>query len=86
MRLSGMTPIERSDALRALAERHGTAMREDAIIVVTGSRVRIRPAINGWAKQMTRDPWYKIVTPRREDGMRSRSRSRRSRSSRACSC
>ena len=46
VRLSGMTPIERGDALRALIERHGAAMREGAIIVVTGSRVRVRSAMN----------------------------------------
>ena len=46
VRLSGMTPIERADALRDLIERHGAAMREGAIIVVTGNRVRIRSALN----------------------------------------
>lgn len=46
VRLSGMTPIERADALRALIERHGAAMLDCAIIVVTGNRVRIRSAIN----------------------------------------
>ena len=40
--LSEMTPLERVTAMRILIEHHGNAMREGAIIVVTGTRVRIR--------------------------------------------
>ena len=44
VRLVEMTPSERVAAMRILIEHHGNAMREGAIIVVTGTRVRIR----GW--------------------------------------
>ena len=44
VRLVGMTSVERAEAMRALIERHATAMREGAIVVVTGRRVRIRSA------------------------------------------
>lgn len=46
VRLVGMTPTERADAMRLLIEHHPDAMREGAIIVVTRERVRIRPAAN----------------------------------------
>lgn len=42
VRLVEMTPLERVAAMRILIEHHGSAMREGAIIVVTGTRVRIR--------------------------------------------
>lgn len=42
VRLVEMTPLERVAAMRILIEHHGNAMREGAIIVVTGTRVRIR--------------------------------------------
>jgi predicted nuclease of predicted toxin-antitoxin system len=44
VRLVEMTPMERADAMRTLIERHADAMREGAIVVITGTRVRIRPA------------------------------------------
>ncbi len=44
VRLDGLTATEESVAMRNLIERHADAMREGAIIVVTGGRVRIRPA------------------------------------------
>ena len=46
MRLDGLTAAEEAAAMRNLIEREGTAMREGAIIVVTGRRVRIRSAEN----------------------------------------
>ena len=46
VRLCGMTPMERADAIRTLIERHSAEMRQGAIIVVTGNRVRIRSAMN----------------------------------------
>ena len=42
VRLVEMTPLERAAAMRNLIEHHGDAMREGAIIVDTGTRVRIR--------------------------------------------
>lgn len=44
VRLVEMAPLERVAAMRILIEHHGNAMREGAIIVVTGTRVCIR----GW--------------------------------------
>ena len=44
VRLVEMTPSERATAMRVLIERHDAAMRAGAIIVVTGTRVRIRGA------------------------------------------
>ena len=46
VRLVGMTPMERADAMRNLIARHSAAMRESAIIVVTENRVRIRSTGN----------------------------------------
>ena len=46
VRLDGLTASEEASAMQNLIVRHGTAMREGAIIVVTGRRVRIRPAAN----------------------------------------
>ena len=46
VRLDGLTAAEEAAAMRNLIEREGTAMREGAIIVVTGRRVRIRSAEN----------------------------------------
>ena len=46
VRLVGMTPIERADAMRNLIACHSAAMRESAIIAVTENRVRIRSAGN----------------------------------------
>ena len=42
VRLVEMTPMERAGAIRNLIEHHESALRECAIIVVTGKRVRIR--------------------------------------------
>ena len=39
-----LSVVETADAMRDLIERHGDAMREGAIIVVTRNRLRIRPA------------------------------------------
>ena len=44
VRLDGLTAAEEAAAMRNLIERQGAAMRTGAIIVVTGSRVRIRAA------------------------------------------
>ena len=44
VRLVGLRVTEKVDAMRNLIERHGDAIREDAVIVVTGRRVRIRSA------------------------------------------
>lgn len=41
VRLCGMTPAERVEAMRML-EHHAQAMRDGAIVVVTRERVRIR--------------------------------------------
>ena len=46
VRLDGLTAAEEAAAIRNLIERHGAAMRQGAIIVVTGNRVRIRSAVN----------------------------------------
>lgn len=46
VRLSGMTPMERADAMLTKVESHGAVMRQEAIIVVTGNRVRIRTGMN----------------------------------------
>ena len=46
VRLDGLTAAEEAAAMRNLIEREGAAMRAGAIIVVTGSRVRIRSAEN----------------------------------------
>ena len=42
VRLAGLSAVEQAEAMRSLIERHGDAMREGAIIVVTASRLRIR--------------------------------------------
>jgi len=42
VRLCGMTPAERIEAMRTLIERHAQSMRDGAIIVVTRERLRIR--------------------------------------------
>lgn len=47
VRLVGLRAAEKADAMRDLIERHGDAMREGAVIVVTGRRVRIRSARAG---------------------------------------
>ena len=47
VRLVGLRVMEKVDAMRDLIERHGDAIRERAIIVVTGRRVRIRSACPG---------------------------------------
>lgn len=47
VRLVGLRVTEKVDAMRDLIERHGDAMREGAVIVVTGRRVRIRSARPG---------------------------------------
>ena len=39
-----LSVAETADAMRDLIERHGDAMREGAIVVVTRNRLRIRPA------------------------------------------
>ena len=44
VRLVELRVTEKVEAMRYLIERHGDAMREGAIIVVTGTRVRIRSA------------------------------------------
>ena len=44
VRLVELSVAETADAMRDLIEHHGDAMREGAIIVVTGNRLRIRPA------------------------------------------
>ena len=47
VRLVGMTPEERADAMGTLIERHAEAMLESAIVVVTRERIRIRtPDLN----------------------------------------
>ena len=46
VRLDGLTAEEEAAAVRNLIERHGAAMQQGAIIVVTGNRVRIRSAMN----------------------------------------
>jgi len=46
VRLDGLTATEEAAAMRNLIERQGAAMREGAIIVVTGRLVRIRSARN----------------------------------------
>ena len=43
VRFAGLSTVEQVEAMRDLIERHGDAMREGTIIVVTGKRVRIRP-------------------------------------------
>ncbi len=47
VRLVGLRVTGEVDAMRDLIERHGDAMREGAIVVVTGRRVRIRSARPG---------------------------------------
>ncbi len=47
VRLCGMTPAERVDAIQALIERHAQAMRDGAIIVVARDRIRIRKSRRG---------------------------------------
>ena len=47
VRLVELQVTEKVEAMRYLIERHGDAMREGAIIVVTGTRVRIRSAGSG---------------------------------------
>ncbi len=42
VRLVEMTPMERADAMRFLIEHHTDTMQDEAIIVVTRKRVRIR--------------------------------------------
>ena len=44
VRLAGLNAVEQAEAMRNPIERHDDAMREDAIIVVTASRLRIRSA------------------------------------------
>ncbi len=44
VRLCGMTPVQRANAMRVLIERHEQAILDGAIIVVTGNRVRVRSA------------------------------------------
>ena len=44
VRLDGLTAAEETAAMRDLIELHREAMRDGAIIVVTGTRVRIRSA------------------------------------------
>ena len=44
VRLVEMTPMERAQAMQSLIEHHADAMRDRAIVVVTKTRVRIRPA------------------------------------------
>ena len=46
VRLDGLTAEEEAAAVQNLIERHGAAMQQGAIIVVTGNRVRIRSAMN----------------------------------------
>lgn len=47
VRLVGLRVAEKVGAMQYLIERHGDAMREGAIIVITGRRVRIRSARPG---------------------------------------
>ena len=47
VRLVELRVAEKVEAMRYLIERHGDAMREGAIIVVTERRVRIRSAESG---------------------------------------
>ena len=47
VRLVGLRVTAKVDAMRDSIERHGDAMREGAIIVMTGRRVRIRSARPG---------------------------------------
>ena len=42
VRLVGLTATDEAVAMRNLIERHGTVMREGAITVVAGKRVRVR--------------------------------------------
>ena len=44
VRLVEMTPVERAQAMQSLIEHHADAIRDGAIVVVTRTRVRIRPA------------------------------------------
>ena len=44
VRLVEMTPMERAQAMQSLIEHYADAMRDRAIVVVTKTRVRIRPA------------------------------------------
>ncbi len=44
VRFDGLTAVAEADALRKLIEHHADAMREGAILVVTGERVRTRSA------------------------------------------
>ena len=46
VRLDGLTAKDEAAAMRDLVGRHGEAMREGAIIVVTGTHVRIRSQRN----------------------------------------
>ena len=49
VRLVELRVTEKVEAMRDLIERHGDAMREGAIIVVTRTRVRIRTTeYGGW--------------------------------------
>ena len=43
VRLVGLSVAQKVDALRDLIEHHGAALRAGAIIVVTATRVRVRP-------------------------------------------
>ena len=47
VRLVGLGVAEQADALRDLIERHGDALGAGAIIVVSSTRVRIRPPPGG---------------------------------------
>jgi len=47
VRLCGMTPAERIDAMQALIEHHAQSMRDGAIIVVARDRMRIRKSRRG---------------------------------------
>ena len=47
VRLVGLSAAEKADALCDLIERHGVVLRAGAIIVVTATRVRIRPPPGG---------------------------------------
>ena len=47
VRLVELRVMEKAEAMQVLIERHDDAMREGAIIVVTGTRIRIRSAGSG---------------------------------------
>lgn len=42
VRLVGLNAVEKADAMQNLVDRHGAAMREGTIVVVSARRVRIR--------------------------------------------